>query len=415
MAAETARAWRVIVAAGIVALALRLLFGLTYWVDKPLTHDEREYLALAHSLADGRGFGYSNSHATGTSQQFGRAPGYPAFLAAIGPGAPDAVSAPRRVKRAQALVGAIGVVLIGWIAFRALGPRAAVVAAGLAAAYPPLVWIPSYVLSETLFSAFALGTSLVLQTATDRGDAARSARAGGPLALAAGALMGASILIRPAMMVFLPLALWWLLWRRRGILGIALLAGTVAVVSPWTVRNYRIHGRFVLVASSGGVNFWTGNHPLAIGDGDLAANPEIKRAEIEFRRAHPGLTAEELEPLYYRDALAHIVRHPVRWAGLVARKAFYTVIPVGPSYAVHSSRYRAASIASYLLLLSLALAGVRTLWRSPSRPSALLLMAGSAVLASLVFFPQERYRIPIIDPALIVCASALISQPRSEP
>ena len=58
------------------------------------------------------------------------------------------------------------------------------------------------------------------------------------------------------------------------------------------------------------MTFWTGNHPLARGEGDLAANPEIKQAELEFRRAHPGLTAEALEPLYYRDALGYIARAP---------------------------------------------------------------------------------------------------------
>jgi hypothetical protein len=37
----------------------------------------------------------------------------------------------------------------------------------------------------------------------------------------------------------------------------------------------------------------------------------------------------------------------------------------------------------------------------------LLLLAASAVLVCLVFFPQERFRIPVIDPALIVCAACL--------
>ena len=37
---------------------------------------------------------------------------------------------------------------------------------------------------------------------------------------------------------------------------------------------------------------------------------------------------------------------------------------------------------------------------------ALLLMALSAVLLSLALFPQERFRIPVIDPALIVCAAS---------
>jgi hypothetical protein len=37
-------------------LLLRLAFAFLYWVDQPLTHDEREYLALARSIARGDGF-----------------------------------------------------------------------------------------------------------------------------------------------------------------------------------------------------------------------------------------------------------------------------------------------------------------------------------------------------------------------
>ena len=45
-------------AAVLAALLVRLAFGVGYWTGKPLTHDEREYLALAHNLAEGRGFAY---------------------------------------------------------------------------------------------------------------------------------------------------------------------------------------------------------------------------------------------------------------------------------------------------------------------------------------------------------------------
>ena len=56
-------------------------------------------------------------------------------------------------------------------------------------------------------------------------------------------------------------------------LAATLVAASLIVVTPWTVRNLRVYDRFVLVASEGGVTFWTGNHPLARGEGDLAANP----------------------------------------------------------------------------------------------------------------------------------------------
>lgn len=208
------------------------------------------------------------------------------------------------------------------------------------------------------------------------------------------------------MLLFLPLAAFWLIARRRHVLVVAMAAATVAVVAPWTARNYRVHARFVLVASEGGVTFWTGNHPLARGEGDLAANPELKRAELEFRRAHPGLSSEELEPLYYRDAIGHIRNDPGWWLGLIVRKAFHTVVPIGPSYALHSTRYRMTSIAPYLLLLPFGLVGAMRLWRGSRRPTAVFLLAGAAILACLIFFPQERFRVPIIDPVLIVSAAA---------
>lgn len=405
MTLDTTRARRLILGAALVGLLLRLGFGLFYWVGKPLTHDEREYLALAASLAAGRGFIYQDASA-GTSQQFGRAPGYPMFLAAIGAGRHDADSTPLRVKVAQSIVGAAGVWLIGLIAFRAAGPRAGALAAGIAAIYPPLVWFSSYVLSETLYSFVALASASVLQLSVDRAEAHRTDRAGGALALGAGVLTGAAVLVRPAMLFFLPLAVLWLIFRRMPVLAVALVAGAVAVVAPWTARNYRVHDRFVLVASEGGVTFWTGNHRLARGEGDLAANPDIKQAELEFRQAHAGVTPEELEPLYYRDAVNYITNHPGWWLGLIARKAFYTLVPFGPSYALHSIRYRAASTLSYLMILPFAWLGLRHLLGADTVPTALLLLASSAVLVSLVFFPQERFRVPVIDPTLIICAAA---------
>jgi hypothetical protein len=191
----------------------------------------------------------------------------------------------------------------------------------------------------------------------------------------------------------------------------AFVAAAIAVVAPWTARNARVYGRFILIASEGGVTFWTGNHPLSRGEGDLAANPELKRAELEFRRSHPGLTAEELEPLYYRDTLDRIAAHPIWWLGLLAKKAFYTVVPAGPSYALHSARYRIASIASYVIIFPVALYGIVKLAQVSEPPIALVLLVCSSVLVCLIFFPQERFRVPIIDPALIVAASAGLRRP----
>jgi hypothetical protein len=426
------RSRRLIFAAAVAGLLLRLVFGLGYWTGKPLTHDEREYLVLAQSLRDGRGLHYPPDHATGTAPRFGRAPGYPAFLALIGAGThashaePDSgsspnpevpISAPRqpvaaapaRVKIVQAGLGALAVWMIGLIALRAAGPRAGVIAAAIAACYPPLVWIPAYVLSEALFIPMALGCVMLLHAGRVRADAERSARGGGALTVAAGLVAGAAVLVRPGMLLFLPIAALWFLRGRRWSLALAFCVSAAVVIAPWTLRNAREYGRFVLVATEGGVTFWTGNHPLATGEGDLAANPAIKQAEIAFRQSHPDLTPAQLEPLYYRDALARIASHPGWWITLVAKKAFYTFVPIGPSYTLHSTRYLLATVIPYVLLAPLAFIGLFRLIRRGSAATPLLLLALSVVVTGLIFFPQERFRIPVIDPTIIICASAVLA------
>ena len=430
MTPGTGRTRRRLLAAAAVALVLRGAFGLFYWVGKPLTHDEREYLGIARSLSEGRGFVHDESVDVGTGQRFGRAPGYPLFLAVIGAGrvpaepapgsgaaargdagsvAPPEGGVPARVKIAQAVVGALTVYLIGVIAWRAAGPRAGVAAAWLAAWYPPLVWIHAYALSESLFAACALLTAHVVQRAYEA-DPAR--RPSDRLALAAGVLAGLSTLVRPAMVFFLPLVLVWFARHGRTRAAVLVLAASLATLGPWTVRNARVYDRFILVASEGGVTFWTGNHPLARGEGDLAANPALKAAELEFRRAHAELTPEQLEPLYYRDALRYIASDPLGWVALLVQKGFYTVIPAGPSYTLHSTRYRAASVIPYVLLLPWGVMGVWRVWRSPGRPTAVLLLGLSAVLTGLVFFPQERFRIPVIDPVLVIGAAVSMTASR---
>jgi CHASE2 domain-containing sensor protein len=58
-------------------------------------------------------------------------------------------------------------------------------------------------------------------------------------------------------------------------------------------------------------------------------------------------------------------------------------------------------------LLLLAAAGGRRLGSRRSRLAGMWLLAAAAVATCLVFFPQERFRIPVIDPALILLASGV--------
>ncbi len=406
-------------AAVLTGLVLRLGFALGYWVGKPLTLDEQEYLLLGRSLAEGRGYTYdAPGDPSATGSHFAeRAPAYPAFVAAVlvssGPTTAARVDAgvPAAVKVAQSVLGACAVWLIAIMAWRAAGPTSGVAAAWLSAVYPPLVWISAYLLSETLYVVLALAVVWWLGEAIDRERPASSWPA-----LAAGVAAGVGLLTREAMAVFLILAVPWLAWRRRWRTAALLLAGALVVAVPWMARNAAVHGRFVVNPAHGGVTFWTGNHPLAGGEGDMAANPALKRAQLDLVARHPGLTMQELDAVYTREALEYIRRHPLAWAWLLARKAFYTIVPIGPSYRLHSTRYFVTSAVSFAAVLVLAAAALPRQRRLRCPPRALWLMAASAVAVSIVFFPQERFRIPVLDPTAIVCAAALWSRaPRPAP
>lgn len=394
------RGWTIALIA--LAVGLRLAFAVGYWNDKPLTRDEREYLSLARGLTSGAGFVYDEEVYAGGIDPFGRAPAYPAWLALLGAGRSVATETPLAVKVAQSLVGGIGVWLIGLLALRLAGTRAGVAAMAIGAVYPPLVWLPAFVFSEALFWPLGLASVWLF----DRAHLASRSSARTRWALAAGLCAGLASLVRSVTIIFLVLAgLWWL-WQRRWTPLAALTVGACLVVLPWTARNVDAHGRLVLIATDGGVTFWTGNHPLATGEGDMAANPDIRRAHQQLRAAHPDRTEQSMEPIYWSEATAWIRSSPGDWLRLTLKKAYYLVVPTGPSYTLHSGLYYWSTVVSYvpLLLCSLAAAATgRIRWRATP---GLWLLTLAAILIALAFFPQERFRIPVIDPALIVAAAA---------
>jgi hypothetical protein len=258
------------------------------------------------------------------------------------------------------------------------------------------VWLPAFALSETVYSPLVLASAWCLGAVLDgRAPAVRVPGGRGvAAALAAGLLGGLAALARSSALAFAGLAAVALATRRRLVPALALVLGAAAVIAPWTARNAAVFGRPILVAADGGVNVWIGNHPLAIGEGDLLAH----------------LTPEEREPYYYRAALAWIREHPGAWVRLTVWKLFYTWVPVGPSYRTRSPLYFWSTVVSYGLVLALAIAGLPALRAAASPPRALGVLLGSAVLVNLVTFPQDRYRVPVIDPVLIVAGAAGIAR-----
>lgn len=206
-----------------------------------------DYDDLAISLVNGHGYRFSPD----TAPTMMREPGYPVFLAAIFSVFGHNLTAVRVANLMLALASAL---LLMHLARRVSGsPFVAAVAPLLFLAHPGVIVAESRGGVEILFILFLIAFMILYDAAL------RSGRTW--TYLAAGAVLGAAILIRSTPILF-PLFLGahaafsgagggprWGRIGRMALLGVAALL----VMTPWIVRNYRLVGRLVPTATVQGV------------------------------------------------------------------------------------------------------------------------------------------------------------------
>ena len=108
--------------------------------------------------------------------------------------------------------------------------------------------------------------------------------------LAAGGLLGISNLARGLLLTFPPFLFFLYLFARKGWGRSFLKTGvvtlmSVAVILPWTYRNYRTFGYPVPICTSAGFGFYTMNSPIA--DPYVTQLVEMESAHPEYRGLHP--------------------------------------------------------------------------------------------------------------------------------
>ena len=288
---------------------------------------------------------------------------------------------------------------------RVFGDRAGLVAAGVAAFYPELVWFASHFWAETVF-AVLLWWAMERLLAADGEGGARAA-------LASGLLWGLAILTRETVLYFLPFAALWLAWRRAGGArrAAALLAAAVLVVLPWTIRNRVVFDAFVPVSTSGALNLWQGNTRLTrqeVYEEYWAVHGRIAKYEHSRRRAVAAIL--ERQPLWILEKLRDEM--PAFWAAHgqpvvhLERGAYGVVARPKALLAV------AVVLLPYLALLVLFVAGVAALPRGRA-PALLLGFLLFYVLLHVVAHGYPRYRLPAIPAVFLVAAQGWVCRPWS--
>lgn len=150
-------------------------------------------------------------------------------------------------------------IVVFWALMRSIfSPRAALIGAGLLAFYPRAVFMPVYLFAENTYALLLVSGIWMAIRATQGGGRATC--------LAAGVAFGMGALTRELLLYFVPvvavvsLVASRLETRERILRTTLLVVATLAVVLPWTVRNYAVHQQFVLVGFSDGIPWFEGNY-----------------------------------------------------------------------------------------------------------------------------------------------------------
>jgi 4-amino-4-deoxy-L-arabinose transferase-like glycosyltransferase len=307
------------------------------------------------------------------------------------------------VKYAQCVAGALLVPAVAIVGRRTFGEKAGLVAAGIAALYPELVWFTSHFWAETLFTAL-LWWAMERLLAADGENGARAA-------LASGLLWGLAVLTRETVLYFLPLAAAWLAWRRAGGTrrAAALLGAAALVVVPWTIRNWIVFDAFVPVSTSGALNLWQGNTRLSreqVYEEYWAVHGRIEKYEHARRRAVEAIL--ERQPLWILEKLRDEM--PSFWAAHgqpivhLERGAYGVVARPVALLAV------ALVLVPYLAVLVLFVAGVAAL---PRGRAVVLLLGFLAfyVLLHVAAHGYPRYRLPVLPALFLVAAHGWVCRP----
>ena len=335
----------------------------------------------------------------GESPNLWRPPLYPFMLAGIYGLAGDHHGA---VVVVQALLDVLTCWLVFLIGRRIFDERVALVAAGLWGFYPLSTYFTARVMTESLFALLLALSILVLLRAREKPS--------GPCLLAMGVIQGLTALCKASMLYSAVLMVAYLLAARTArrqirLRHVALLAlGFAVVVAPWTVRNYAVSHRFILISSPGSYAFWSGNFYPTQGRDDDELNAQelqtLEEARTRIARNNPDFMAVENSALFMQDALASIRNHPGQFVWLVFEKFLrFWFAPFHP----RTRHFFAAVTLIQLAVLLPAAWGIVLALRRRKAVAPLLLFICYLVPLHALTSATVRYSIPIM-PYMILFA-----------
>ncbi len=227
-----------------------------------------------------------------------------------------------------------------------------------------------------------------------------------------GLALGIAVLIKSTILTLLPFLL-FSLWvnpsqpfiRRVAQPFIVIIVSTAAVISPWTIRNYRALGEFIPISSNGGVNFWIGNHPEASGEFVYPPPDLLKETEQLGEGAR--------DRFFYQRALSFIRQDPQQFVRLLGLKIFYFFWErpsVGENYSNQAmvGLGRFAYLLGNALLLPFCIVGIVLTAREWRHQTVLYGAILSVLISNVFYFAGTRYRTPAYPFEIVFACYGLI-------
>ncbi len=392
----------IIVVAIVLRVGVALLMG-DQVVELPGTQDQISYHALALRVLGGHGFSFDAGWYPFTPPNTPTAHwsfGYTLYLVAVYSIFGVHPLAARLIQ--VVLVGVATCLLVYSLGRRVFGARAGLAAAGIAAVYTYFVYYSAALMTESFFMVAALAALEMAHRLAEKPSAGRAALLGLCLGLAA--------LLRQAILPFVPVLFAWLLWTNvrtfhRSIvrtLAPLFIAGTVliACIAPFTIRNYHVYGRFLLLNSNAGYAFYSSNHPA------IGTNWNSGYVVAPIPADLQGRSEAEMDRTLMQRGIGFVLADPGRYLLLtLSRTLEYFKFWPSPDSSLISNLQRPLSFG---LLLPLTLYGLY-LGRRQLRQWALPLLYVAITAATyLLSWPTARYRVPTDACLMPLAALALI-------
>jgi 4-amino-4-deoxy-L-arabinose transferase-like glycosyltransferase len=387
-----------LLALSLIAFATSLAYALLVSPHEQLAGDAGLYHALGSGLAHGDGYSTLASLVHPPHRPTSEHPPlFPLFVAGLDELGLTSLGAQRA---AACLLAAAAVALIGLLGRRLAGPRAGLIAAGVAAVYPNFFVLPGMAMVESLYVPLIALALLLAYAVIARPTALRCAALGATIGAATLARTEAVLLIA---LLGIPVALRapGIRWRTLTLL----TAAALLVLTPWLARNAAAQHKFPLLSTNGGLTALVAN----------CDNPYYRQVgffDPTCVRACEGIADEvEQSECGSRRARAYARRHAGRVPLVVLARQGRTwnLYAQGKdlSYAQFGGRSRVAGTAGlllYLLLLPLGVAGAVVLVRRGVTPLPLLAPFAMVVLATAAAYGFSRYRVAAEVP-LVALAS----------